>query len=160
VAALAGGFAVGENVAIGCAHGALQTIKLVPLEGGSSHQVPYVHVTTKLVPRTGSSGKASLIWSSGTVILGNGGTADSSPPTTVKISGPITSLTTDAIAVAGTTCSFYASDPRIQAVTTVLSGSVYSLYSYLTQQGVEVGDSADLSCTYSAISSSGTLTVH
>jgi hypothetical protein len=55
---------------------------------------------------------------------------------------------------------FYASDPRFQAVTVVLSGSSYSLYSYLTREGVEVGDNADLSCTYSGTSSSGKLTVH
>jgi hypothetical protein len=55
---------------------------------------------------------------------------------------------------------FYASDPKFQAVTVVLSGSTYSLYSYLTREGVEVGDNADLSCTYSGTYSSGKLTVH
>jgi hypothetical protein len=159
VAAVAGGFAVGENVAIGCAHGALQTIRLVPLEGGSSHPVPYLHVTTKLAPPTGSGAKASLVWSSGTITSSNSGTVSSSAPVTVTISGPITSLTTDAIAVAGTTCLFYASDPRFQASTSVLSGSAYSTYNYLTREGVAVGDSADLSCTYSGTSSSGKLTV-
>jgi hypothetical protein len=101
-----------------------------------------------------------MSWTSGSSTTSTSGTGNASAPVTVSVSGPITSLTPDAIAVAGTTCTFYATDPRFQAVTVALSGSTYSLYSYLTRQGVQVGDNADLSCTYSGTSSSGKLTVH
>ena len=150
---------MGENVAIGCAHGALQTIRLVPLAGGSSHPVPYVHVTTKLAPPTGTGAKASMVWSSGTITPSNSGTG--------RLLGG-----RHGHDLGG---DYLADDERdhgrrnylhvlcvrseIPSFDIGLVGLGLLAVRLSTRQGVEVGDSADLSCTYSGTSSSGKLTV-
>lgn len=81
--ALAQTFAVGENLAISCARGVLQTIKLEPLKG-SNHAVAVV----------GNGGQAAAAGSLSCSSVTSDGSA----------SGPITCMTAGSISIGDVTC--------------------------------------------------------
>ena len=155
-AAVAGEFAVGENVSINCLGGALRSMKLAPITSGPAHTVPFLRSSIAISKPSGPTTKASISWSGGTITLGGPATSTSGP-VSVSASGPIVSLDATQITVGNGMCYFYGSNlsPSQQA----LAQSPSSLYSYLTRANVQVGDTASLSCTYNDTSSSGHLRV-
>lgn len=165
-AALAGNFAIGEHVTIGCVSGLLRTIKLAPVTSGQLHSVIVVRSASVIPKAGGPSSKASVSWTSGTIVLGNTSAnpgASNPPPTSANATGPITSLDPTGITIGDVTCPFFGSDltsPSHQALIEKLSTSSGSLYYFLTQtMHVQIGDIAQFSCTYSGGASSGRIAI-
>jgi hypothetical protein len=168
-AGLAGSFAIGEHVTIGCVSGVLRTIKLAPVTSGQLHSVVVIR-SAPVIPKasgpSGPSSKASVSWTSGTIVPGNSsanaGTSNL-PPTSANATGPIASLDPTGITIGDATCPFFGSDltsASHQALIEKLSTSSGSLYYFLTQtMHVQVGDIAQFSCTYSVGASSGRVTI-
>jgi hypothetical protein len=165
-AVLAGNFAIGEHVTIGCVSGVLRTIKLAPVTSGPLHSIVVVHSASVIPKVSGPSSKGSVSWTTGTIAPGNTSAnagASNLPPTSTNASGRITSLDPTGITIGDVTCPFFGSDdtsPSHQALIEKLSTSSGSLYYLLTQtMHVQVGDIAQFSCTYSGGASSGRVTI-
>jgi hypothetical protein len=158
-AALAGDFAVGENVSIGCARGVLRTIALAPVLTGSGRALPPIHILTTFPAHSAPTTKASTSWSGGIIALG--GTTPASTPTSVDQTGPITSLDPTQISVNGVSCPFYAADlgTTSQSLAQRLAAAPFGVYQSLTNANVSLGDTATITCTYTDSSSKGQITV-
>ena len=98
--ALAQSFAVGENVAISCARGVLQRIKLEPLKG------------LRVVPVVGNGGPSAA---AGTVTCSSITSAGSA-------SGPITCTTAGSITIGDVTCPINPSGLQIGDVVSISCG--------------------------------------
>jgi hypothetical protein len=164
--ALAGKFAIGEHVTIGCASGVLRAIKLAPVVSGPLHSVVTVRSASVLPKASGPSSKGSVSWTTGTIAPGSTSAdagASSPVPTWANARGPITSLDPMGITIGDVRCPFFGSaltSPSAQALIEKLSTSAGSLYSLLTQKmHVEVGEIAQISCTDSGGTSSGRITI-
>ncbi len=152
IADLAGGFAVGENVTVGCVDGSLHSIVLTPLTSGPSHpdlivSSPSLHpsgqvtITPIGVPSGCGvgGGVGGLTWTSGT-------TGSRSVTGTVCVTGPITALGPSGISIGDQTCGF-------PALANPLAPSAL-----LTD--LEVGDQAVMGCTnFSNGQSEGSISV-
>ena len=158
VAALAGDFAVGENVAISCLGRALHSIELQSITSGPAHSLTIVRsapIIDSVAPDAGSAASdtggsfGSLKWS---FILASGTPGGA---TSASATGSITSLDPTGITIGDITCAL----PR------VLTGSVAgtqqiatSLYNLL-QRAAQAGELLQISCTsYSDGMTSGQIT--
>lgn len=137
-------FAVGEHVTIGCSAGVLQRIALEPIVSGHSHFLPFT-VSSAVAPKSSSNPyKASRVWSSG----GNafGGSMPTSQPVSISVTGPITAFDSMGITVGGERCPFFGSNPSVD-----LSGRLPES----GRSNIAIGDTAEMSCTFTETSSSG-----
>ena len=143
--ALVGGFAVGENVAIGCLRGALRTIALVPITSGPKNALPFI--------------KSSVVWPKSTSphdlfrVNYSGGYLLENPNSTIAIpggeltgsfsaSGPITAITQTPLTVNGQATTI--------VYTTVTVGdatcSALGLLHWPGAVALQVGVDAQISC--------------
>jgi hypothetical protein len=140
---MAQGFAVGENVTIGCVANALRSISLQPVTAGPSHSdtlvfsVPSPERSSSTAPGSLGRGVVSFGWISHT-------TEQVSVTGTVNVTGPITALASTGVTVGDQTCGFLVSgnEPPPPII-----------------DSLQVGEVVQMSCTtYSNGQSSGQIT--
>lgn len=144
IAEAAQAFAPGENVTVVCVEGALRSIVLTPVTGGTAHSdliVAALPAAQKLGTSSSGNGGRKIIWTTGS-------TSSYAVTGTINVSGTVTGVGPGSVTVDGQTCS----------VLPLNAGPNVADALSTTFQSVQIGDQAQMTCTtFSNGTSSGSI---